>query len=58
MTAMVAIWPATGRMEVWGAFADTPGLHERGQADGVGRLYLRMQEAGEIAAYPGRVTPV
>ena len=58
MTACVAIWPATGRMEVWGGFPCTPDLHSRGQADAVGRIYLRMEEAGELRTYPGRVTDV
>ena len=58
MTAAVAIWPATGRMEVWGGFPSVPDLLSRGQADGVGRLYLRMEEAGELRTYPGRVTDV
>ena len=58
MTAAVAIWPATGRMECWGGFPGTPDLQTRSQADGVGRLYLRMQEAGELVTYPGRVTDV
>ena len=58
MTACVAIWPATGRMEVWGGFPSTPDLHSRGQGDAVGRLYERMQEAGELQIYPGRVTDV
>ena len=58
MTAAVAIWPATGRMEVWGGFPSVPDLLSRGQADGIGRLYLRMEEAGELRTYPGRVTDV
>ena len=58
MTACVAIWPATGRLECWGGFPGTPDLQTRSQADGVGRLYLRMQEAGELVTYPGRVTDV
>ena len=58
MTAAVAIWPATGRCEIWGGFPGTPDLHSRGQADGVGRLYLRMEETGELRTYPGRVTDV
>ena len=58
MTACVAVWPATGRMEVWGGFPSVPDLLSRGQADGMGRLYLRMEEAGELRTYPGRVTDV
>ena len=58
MTALVAIWPTTGRLEAWGAFPDTPDLLSRGAADGVGQLYSRMLERGEVAIYGGRVTPV
>ena len=58
MTALVALWPRTGRMEAWGAFPDTPDLLARGAADGVGGLYEQMHERGEFAVYPGRVTPV
>lgn len=58
MTAAAAIWPLTGRMELWGAFPDTPPLAERGRRDGVGAAYVRMSERGELRAYPGRVTPV
>ena len=56
MTAAVAYWPATGRLEAWGAFPGTPDLRTRGEADGVGGLYERMRTRGEIAVYPGRVT--
>ena len=57
MSAVVALWPANGRMEVWAALPDTPDLASRGQADGVGALYSRMLAAGELALYPGRVVP-
>ena len=58
MCALVALWPLTGRAEAWGAFPALPDLAERGQADGVGNLYLRMSDRGELATYGGRVTPV
>lgn len=66
MTAAAALWPLTGRFEVWGAFPtgtdlttdDPDGLIRRGQFDGVGRLYERMREDGELITYPGRITPV
>ena len=45
-------------MEVWGGFPDTPDLLSRGQGDAVGRLYERMESAGELRTYPGRVTDV
>ena len=44
-------------MEVYAAFADTPNLLDRGMADGVGDLYARMHERGELVTYAGRVVP-
>ena len=58
MTAFVAYWPQTGRLEARGAFPADPGLKDRGKDDGVGDRYVRMAERGEIRTYPGRVTPV
>ena len=58
MTALAAVWPRSGRLEVFGAFPETPDLRARGAADGVGGLYLDMQTRGEVALYAGRVTPV
>ena len=57
MTALAAVWPRTGRIEVWGAFPSIPNLAERSHADGQGDVYPRMRERGEIAVYEGRVTP-
>ena len=58
MSALCCAWPSTGRVEAWGAFPDTPSLADRGTADGVGSLYLRMQSRGELKTYAGRITPV
>ena len=58
MTAAVAYWPTSGRLEVWGAFPAVPDLRARGDADGVGGLYQRMKERHELSVYPGRVTDV
>ncbi len=58
MTAFVAYWPASGRLEVRGAFPADPGLKARGRADAVGDRYVLMAERGEIRTYPGKVTPV
>lgn len=58
MTAAVVYWPMSGRMEVVGAFPGTPDLKARGEADGVGGLYVRMAEENEMLVYSGRVTPV
>ncbi len=58
MSAVVASWPATGRLEVWVAFPEIPDLVTRGRADGIGGLYVQMAERGELRLYPGRVVPV
>ena len=58
MTAAVAYWPETGRLEARGAFPADPGLAARGKADFVGDRYVNMAERGEIRTYPGKVTPV
>ena len=55
MTALVALWPGTGRLECWGAFPDTPDLKARSEVDNA--PYLDMRERGELALYAGRVTP-
>ena len=57
MSGLVAIWPDTGRLECFGAFADTPDLRERGLGDGVGGLYVEMHKRGELVTYAGRVVP-
>ena len=59
MTCFSAVWPWTGRVECYGAFAGIPDLRQRGQADGVGDLYLRLQQAGELEVFDGcTTTPV
>ena len=58
MSALAAVWPGTGRAEVWGAFPGTPNLADRGTADSVGNLYSRMEARGELKVYEGRVTPI
>ena len=57
MSALTAMW-ANGRMEVFAGFGDTPNLSDRGQSDGVGQLYERMKDRGELVLYAGRVVPV
>lgn len=56
MTALVALWPGTGRLEAWGAFPAVPDLAIRAESDNT--PYLDMLERGELAIYGGRVTPV
>ena len=58
MTAAVAVWIDTGRLETWTAFPDTPGLSERAEFDGCRGLYEQMQARGELRLYSGRITPV
>lgn len=48
MSAVAAYWPTSGRLEALSAFPRDPGLAERGLADGVGRMYVRGWERGEL----------
>ena len=57
MGAVVCYWPKSHRMETWCAFPGTPALGERGSADGVGNLYERALELGELMTFPGRIIP-
>ena len=57
MSAAVAYWPKSFRLESWAAFPDVPPLAERGSADGVGNLYVRALALGELTTFPGRITP-
>lgn len=58
MCAAAAIWPATGRLELWCAFGDDPPLAARGASDGVGSRYVDMEAEGELHVLPGRITPI
>ena len=51
----VAAWYPTGRLEALAAFPHYPTLHDRGQADGVGPLYQRMNTRGELLLLGERV---
>ena len=48
MSAAAAYWPDTGAADTFAVFPSTPGLGERGLADGVGDLYVRCAERGEL----------
>ena len=48
MTAAAAYWPRTGRLECFAVFPERPSLAERGLRDGVGSLYSRMNQRGEL----------
>ena len=59
LTAAVPYWPRTGRVEALAAVGGIPDLARRGEVDGVGGLYVRAAEAGDLIEYPGRkVVPV
>ena len=58
MSAAVAYWPETLRMEGLCAFPSEPGLKARGDADGVGGLYERMASRGELTVTNGRTVNV
>ncbi len=57
MSAVAAYYPS-GALEALAAFPELPGLAERGLADGVGRLYLRMAERGELITAGRRVADI
>jgi phage terminase large subunit-like protein len=57
MSAAVAYWPNTTRMEAFGAFPNNPTLTDRGRADAVGRRYVEMEERGELVTLGDRVVP-
>ena len=48
MSAIAAYWPEAGRLESVAAFPHEPSLAERGLRDGVGGLYQRCSERGEL----------
>ena len=52
-TAACAIWPATGRTELWMGFGDVPALPDRARRDSA--PYVEMERRGELRLYPGRV---
>ena len=59
MTTCSFYWPFSGRLECYASFAGVPNLSERGTKDGVGDLYVRLHQAGELDVYDGfRSTPV
>ena len=58
MSAVAAYWPVTARLECWAAFPAEPDLTSRGAKDGVGSLYQRMAERGELTVTGGRTVDV
>ena len=58
MSAASAFWPDTGRLEAVACFPEVPSLAERGLGDGVGNLYVRMHEAGDLVVAGRRVADI
>ena len=48
MTCAAAYWPDTGALAVIGVWPELPPLLERGHSDGVGELYVKAFENGEL----------
>ena len=53
MAACVSFWAASGRLEALASFPREPSLDKRGAQDGVGGLYVRMFERGELVVTGG-----
>lgn len=51
-------WRSTGNLEALAAFPEKPSLAERGLKDGVGKLYARCAQRGELFTTPGRAVDV
>lgn len=58
MSAAAAYWPESGGLEAFAVFPETPGLAERGAADGVEGLYVRCAERGELIQAGERVSSI
>ena len=48
MSALAGYWPQSGALRVLGMFPENPSLVDRGLNDGVGELYTRAQDQGEL----------
>lgn len=57
MSAAAFYWPETGRLEAVGTFPASPGLAERGAADGVSGRYLEMADRGELTVMGEATVP-
>lgn len=58
MSAAAGYWPETGALEAVACFPELPDLRQRGLADGVGSLYSRMRERGELIIAGRRVSDI
>ena len=58
MSAAAAYWPESGRLDALACFPELPSLAARGLADGVGNLYVRLEQRGELIIAGRRVSDV
>ena len=58
MSAACGFWPETRALAALACFPELPSLPERGLADGVGPLYVRMRDRGELIQAGRRVADV
>ena len=58
MSAAAAYWPDSGLSDAFAVFPELPSLAERGLADGVGNLYVRCAERGELVQAGARVSDI
>ena len=56
MSAASAYFIKSGYLDGFGLFASVPGLAERGLSDGLGNLYVRMYEQGDLVLGGERVS--
>ena len=58
MSAAAGYWPASGALDCFAVFPTLPTLPERGLRDGVGSLYVRMNQRGELHIAGERVADI
>ncbi len=58
MSAAAGYWPDNGRLDCFAVFPEQPSLAERGLQDGVGDLYVRCAERGELLQAGDRVSDI
>lgn len=56
MSGAAGYWPDTGKLTGLAAFPSIPALSERGLSDGVGRLYVDMEQRGELIQTGQRIS--
>ena len=57
-SAVAAFWPSTGRLECIACFPCEPSLADRGLRDGIGNLYVRCAQRGELVTLGQRASDV